>query len=749
MQDGGFGWLQRVTWIASFMRLAEPVLAIFGFMISKVFSGKKENFELGKERSRRLIWLIILGALAVRLLYLYHYQSLPDWDQLTVDNYYHHHWAQSIAGGNLAGDTTYFRAPFYIYTLSALYSILGDSIWVGRLFGLLVGLGTVFMTYRLGQRLFTPVVGLWAAALYALMPTSLYFESELLLDPLFTLLGLIAITRYLGWLENRSNSELLISGLLFGLAAITRPTMLVFIPIVYLYTLSAADRTRRWRSIVILTAGLTLVIGPIFARNLIVAGDPVLISSQGGINFYLGNNESADGVSAAMPPPLGHNWRMEDTRYLARQESGRSLTPGEQSNYWLARGVSWITANPVDFAGLYLKKIYLFFSPDEFSNNRSLPSFFQRIWLLKYNELGFGLIFPFALLGLAWSFRRKRQVRFVAWFLFMISFTSALFFITSRFRLPIVPLLTIFAAAGSLEMINRYRHGVRKLLPVLPLATLLALGLNLSLVSGTKAESTQDLLSKGLKHINRSEYRAGLVYLRAAREIDRQFPTTNLNLGICHFRLGSADSAHFYFEQEKLFHPNRPKSYINQASLYLVNDQFEAALAEIDTALALRPYDQTAQIIKLRTLGVGGFPIDALYQAALTGAKATANDIYILNEALRQFMARQGFEPAAEFVKEIGRPIRPPVETDDTVFDALWPYSVDQYRQQRAQWHFNLGFIYGNLSRFELSINHSRQAVTLDPAHQRAIQNLITGLESVGKFTEADSVRVKFQKLAE
>ena len=723
------------------------VLAIFGFMISKVVSDKKDKkdkIDLRREQSDRLIWAIMLGALAVRLLYLYLYQALPDWDQLTVDNYYHHHWAQSIASGNLAGDTTYFRAPFYIYILSALYSVLGDSLWVGRLFGLLVGLGTIFMTYRLGCRLFAPVVGLWAAALYALMPTSLYFESELLLDPLFTLLGLIAIDRFLGWLKHKSSGELLFCGLWFGLATITRPTMLVFIPVVVIYTLLAADRTRRWRSVILLTAGLVLVIGPIFARNLIVAGDPVLISSQGGINFYIGNNETADGVSAVMPPPLGHNWRMEDTRQLAQKDANHLLTPGEQSSYWYGRGIEWIKEYPADFASLYLKKLYLFFSPDEFSNNRSLPVFFSQIWLLNYNQLGFGLILPFAILGLAWSFGRNGQVRFVAWFLLLISLTSALFFITSRFRLPIIPLLTILAAAGSLEMISRYRQGIKKLLPMVPLATLIALGLNLSLVSATKAASTQDLLSKGLKHINRSEFRAGLVYLRAARAVDQRFPTTNLNLGICHFRLGAADSAHYYFEQEKQFHPDRPKSYINQASLYLVNNQFEPALREVNLALSLRPYDHTAQIIKLRTLGAGNFPIDSLCQAALTAAQATERDIYVLNEILRQFMVRREFDRAAEFLSDIGRPIRPLIETDDTAFDAVWPYSVDQYRRQQAEWHFGLGFIYGNLSQFDLSINHSRQAITLDPLNQRAVQNLISGLESTGRFAEADSIRIQF-----
>ena len=60
------------------------------------------------------LWFIIGLALVIRVVYLLQYQQSALWDQLTVDNWYHHNWANSLAEGNLFGDTTYFRAPFYI-----------------------------------------------------------------------------------------------------------------------------------------------------------------------------------------------------------------------------------------------------------------------------------------------------------------------------------------------------------------------------------------------------------------------------------------------------------------------------------------------------------------------------------------------------------------------------------------------------------------------------------------------------------
>ncbi|MCK4632160.1 MAG: glycosyltransferase family 39 protein, partial [candidate division Zixibacteria bacterium] len=113
-------------------------------------------------RHKRLAMVLAVAAL-VRLIYLYLYQTMPEWTLLTIDNYYHHHWAQSIAAGNILGDTTYFRAPFYVFSLAALSALLGSSLWVGRIFGLVIGLVSIGATYRIGERMANRRTGLLAA----------------------------------------------------------------------------------------------------------------------------------------------------------------------------------------------------------------------------------------------------------------------------------------------------------------------------------------------------------------------------------------------------------------------------------------------------------------------------------------------------------------------------------------------------------------------------------------------------------
>jgi 4-amino-4-deoxy-L-arabinose transferase-like glycosyltransferase len=249
------------------------------------------------------LWAVLLGAAILRIAYLLEYAASPEWAMLTVDNYYHIHWAESIAGGNIFGSTTYFRAPLYIYCLAFLSAATDALVIAARVFGITIGLASIAMTYAIGSKIGSARVGLIAAALHAIYPVTLYFESEILLDPLFMLLLQIALYRFLVWDERRRNVDLFWTGLALGLASITRPTSLTLAALALIAIVMYRDR---WgmtvRRATLFLAGLFLIVAPISIRNSVVSGEFVLISSQGGINLFIGNHAKADGVSATLRP---------------------------------------------------------------------------------------------------------------------------------------------------------------------------------------------------------------------------------------------------------------------------------------------------------------------------------------------------------------------------------------------------------------------------------------------------------------
>ncbi|MGC9008729.1 MAG: ArnT family glycosyltransferase, partial [Halothiobacillaceae bacterium] len=83
---------------------------------------------------------------------------------LYVDEAYYWGWAQQLDWG-------YYSKPPLIAVLIALTtSLCGDGVFCVKLGALLVYPITTFLVFKLGESLFDARTGLWAAALFLLMP---------------------------------------------------------------------------------------------------------------------------------------------------------------------------------------------------------------------------------------------------------------------------------------------------------------------------------------------------------------------------------------------------------------------------------------------------------------------------------------------------------------------------------------------------------------------------------------------------
>lgn len=689
----------------------------------------------------RLIWIVLAAALIVRVVYLLQYHGSPLWDQLTVDNWYHFNWANSIADGNIVGGTTYFRAPFYIYCLGLLFALLGSSLWVARLFGLVVGLASVFMTFKLGERLIDRRTGFVAALLHALYPLAIYYEGELLLDSLFMLLVELTVYSLLRWMDSRRGGDLLGTGLICGLAAITRPTILLIVPLMVLWVLLGVGVRGRIRQTALLVLGLALIIGPVFVRNLRVADDPVLIASQGGINLFIGNNDEADGFSASMPEPMGYNWTIAQVTWQAETETGRELKPGEVSDFWRDRALQWIVDNPGRFLGLFFKKLYFQIGDLDISNNRSLKMVLDTFPLLGKNPLHFAVIFALAVVGIAATWRGYGGVRFVLAFIGLYVLVMSLFFYNSRFRLPLLPFYFVLASAGLWQLkdlISARSRQVAIRLAIAVGAGVLSVSTWWALPYETSPQSSQ---ASGLYAYRHHDFATALEDFREAERVAPDFPEVNLNIGASFFRLGAADSARFYFNREMSHHPGRVKTYQNLGSLDLVQGDYATAVNYARLAVELAPYDITSNILLLRALAADSAEAaGSLAEEAELGEQRTKNDLFYLNEAAAA-LSRKGDLATAELLSQAAvKAVPPPVETDPLAFGPDYRNAGAPFDREKARsWHL-LGYIAGVEGDFDRAVDCAREAVKLDPRFEEGYVNLISALRISGKASEADSV---------
>lgn len=423
---------------------------------------------LNKLKNGEFLFLtgLFIAALLVRLVYLWQYSHAPDFSNPSGDAGFFCSKAREILhSGNLFGNEVPFQSPAYPMFLALFFRFAGSNYFLPRLMQIVIGSLNCLVVYTLAKKASPAKV--WPARIAGIMTafygTLVFFEGDLLMIPLtlffvnMSLLGLIL------YREKQQLRWPVIAGICFAVAALDRTNMLVFAPVAIWFLWKGTffkSRSRQLQSTALYLAGIILVILPFTIHNYWVSRDMVLISSNAGINLFIGNNPYAPGVFA-IPPDIAvrnDNFKMaEDVRNAACKESGKNLKPSEVSRFWASKARNFIFKNPVQAARLYAKKIRLMFNQREIPNHLDFLFFKKEITpLLSFLFIGFWIVAPLAFAGIFIRSLLGMTAAQKLYISFIIVYTVSLlpFFINDRYRLPIVPFLVIFAAFGLTELPN-------------------------------------------------------------------------------------------------------------------------------------------------------------------------------------------------------------------------------------------------------------------------------------------------------
>ncbi len=153
---------------------------------------------------------------------------------ITIDSLQYLQLAESLRlQGRFAG-TEYaeeVRTPGYPLFLAGVQSIFGEGIGAVVLIQLLFTVLIAWLLYRCGKLFDSERIGLAAAWLYALNPNALFWSLTVLTETLFSLLLLLSFYTLSLAYQRSQGYWLLLSGLLLGMATLTRPIGLYLIPI--------------------------------------------------------------------------------------------------------------------------------------------------------------------------------------------------------------------------------------------------------------------------------------------------------------------------------------------------------------------------------------------------------------------------------------------------------------------------------------------------------------------------------------
>ena len=543
-------------------------------------------------RSTRFFFsALLLVALVLRLGYLWEHHASPFFDAPIVDAQTFLKQAQALASGPFwGGDEPYWQPPLYIYLLTFVCWLLPTSYFVGiRLVHVGLGVLSCLLVYALARHAFGEQVGRIAGVMAALCGSLLYFEGELLAVPVEVFLNLLLLySLLLAWRRDRGRDWVL-AGFTAGLAALTRPNILLFVTAFCAWELWHR-RTSACRSLLLFIIPIALIVLPITYRNWTIEPALVFISSNAGVNFYIGNNADYERTVSLRP---GMQWEdmIAEPAHLGHE------TAAARSAFFFGKAVDYIAAQPLDYLGLLCEKGFLFWSGPETKRNQDVYYARQHSWLLSlllwdwYVSIPFGLIGPLSLLGLGLSVRGKWTPPVALLRLYALVYTASvvLFFPAARYRMPVVPVLIAFAAFAAFQLYSGVRRKAYICTAVLalPLGGLLVL-CNLAEATPT-AEDAQLYFDLGEVQLRKRDYALSAHHSRRALELDPDYNYARHNLAVAYFHQERYGESEREALQTLAENPRRTDTRVLLGRLYLTTNKPQQAEAHLRRALKRDP----------------------------------------------------------------------------------------------------------------------------------------------------------------
>ncbi|MFH0773989.1 MAG: glycosyltransferase family 39 protein [bacterium] len=382
-------------------------------------------------------WLIVipllLAALIFRIIYLGQvevndptfWHPVQGTDMLTYDNQ-----AQNILKG--IHPTPYYYGPLYSYFLSVVYFVFGHNLYIARFIQHILGVLTCLLIYLIAKRCFGNPVGYISLFISIVYDMFIIHEGLLLIEFLSTFLNALMLFLLLRSEPLFSYKRLALAGIAIGLSALARANILLFVPFILIWMLfnsKLKTQNSKLLRLGFLCLVIFLTISPVTIMNYISSKKFILISTNGPVSLWVGNNEKADGTFL-FPAP-------------SEKLTNRRKEIGDKA--FIEDVIRFIKEKPGDFARLTLRKFLLFWGAFEVANNMNYEQIKGWGHLMKMHFfIGFGTVIPLSLLGMALSIRNRKSLLL---HLFLLSFMMAMvaFFVLGRYRIACLPAFIPFA----------------------------------------------------------------------------------------------------------------------------------------------------------------------------------------------------------------------------------------------------------------------------------------------------------------
>jgi 4-amino-4-deoxy-L-arabinose transferase-like glycosyltransferase len=336
------------------------------------------------------------------------------------------------------------RAPGTSFTLLPVYLVFGRSFLAARLWWCVLSALTCVAAGWLAARCFGNRYAVPAALWLALYPGHFYYVMHFLSETPASLYLTLASGFSVAALRGGRPLDDVLAALFWGLAALTRPNLILAAPLAPLARLVIfrTDFRRDFTRLVLQGAVVSAIVAPWLIRNQLVVGKPTFCTIVGGFTFWGAHNEKmyAD-------PALRGCWvRCSDL--VDADHPLPSDEVGKDSAAW-GYGMDFVRAHAADMPALECWKMYRLIGPPAEVTTGPVYLAFLAGWVATA---------PFVLVGFIRSWRQSAAAAFVLLVPVIVTVaTAVVFYGSERFRDGVAPVLVVYAAFGLLELMTLLR----------------------------------------------------------------------------------------------------------------------------------------------------------------------------------------------------------------------------------------------------------------------------------------------------
>ncbi len=417
-------------------------------------AGAARSSRAGRIRVDRSLLAVAILAIAARLAYVATSASDPLLTLRAIDETSYADLAHRFARGDVFfGEDTLWFAPLYPVALGTLEAAFGPGAIPAAVLGQhALGVFGALLALLAGRRLGSRGAGLYAGLALALLPTCIHAESRLLATGPTVYATAAFFFAFAGALRGGGARAAGVAGLVLGIGGLLRANVLAFVPVgAALLAFTGEPRAPRLRAAIAFVFGAAVTLVPVLLRNGFVAGEWTASTANAGMIFATAFAEDARGGRALerTPDDFGPGGAFHRE---AERATGRELTLGEAADYHAANAWGRIRGDPGWALRLVGRKLLLLLNAREIDDNLGFELARTRTPLLAWLPSPWAFVLVPAGVGAfaaaAGRDAAARNLRSPAAFAFVVGATLLVYFVTSRYRLPLVVPGALLAGFG-------------------------------------------------------------------------------------------------------------------------------------------------------------------------------------------------------------------------------------------------------------------------------------------------------------